>query len=57
MGGDAGIVTPDLLQQHLARNRALAGAIEITQDRGFLLGQPYLVAFGLIKSFELGRNV
>src|SRR5437016_2665892 len=44
MGGDAGIVTPHFLQQHLARDRPLPGAIEIAQDRGFLLGEANLVA-------------
>ncbi len=42
--GDAGIVTPDLLQQGLARDRTLPGAIEITQDRRLLLGEANLVA-------------
>ena len=42
--GDAGIVAPHFLQQRLARHRLLPGAIEIAQDRGFLLGQPHLAA-------------
>src|SRR5215218_252515 len=46
VGGDAGIVSPDLLQQCLARHRPLPGAIEITQDRGFLFGQADLAALG-----------
>src|SRR5262245_16366598 len=41
-----GIVAPHFLQQDLARDRALPGAIEIAQDRGFLFGQANLVAFG-----------
>ena len=45
--GHAGIIAPDLLQQRLARHRTLAGAIEVTQDRGFLFGQPNLVALGI----------
>src|ERR1700726_1845924 len=45
--GDARIVAPDLLQQHLARYRPLAGAIEIAQDRGLLFGEPNLVALGI----------
>src|SRR6202163_1677786 len=44
MRGDSRIVAPDLLQQRLARDRPLARAIKVTQDRGLLLGQPYLVA-------------
>src|SRR6476659_11283355 len=40
--GGAGIVTPYFLQQGLARNRLLPGAIEITQDRCFLFGQTNL---------------
>src|SRR5262245_32051761 len=44
MGGDAGIVAPHFLQQRLARNRLLTGAIEIAQDRGLLFGEADLVA-------------
>src|SRR5215471_6667988 len=47
VGGDAGIVAPDFLQQHLARDRPLAGAIEVAQDCGLLLGQADLVALGM----------
>src|SRR5262249_30780396 len=47
VGGDAGVIAPDLLQQGLARNRTLAGAIEISQDRGLLLREPHLVALGI----------
>src|SRR5262249_60806185 len=42
--GDTGIVTPDLLQQRLARYRALTGAVEIAQDRRFLFREPDFVA-------------
>src|SRR5262249_34984086 len=44
---DAGIIAPDLLQQDLARDRAFPRAIEVSQDRSLLLGQPNLVAFGI----------
>ena len=47
MGGDAGIVAPDFLQQRLARDRPLAGPIEKSQDRGLLLGETDLVSFGV----------
>ena len=47
MRGDAGVVAPDLLEQRLARHRPLAGAIEVAQDRGLLLGQPDLAALGI----------
>src|SRR6266436_4622176 len=47
VSGEPGIVAPDLLQQCLARNRTLAGAIEISQDRGLLLREPHLVALGI----------
>src|SRR6516162_5873975 len=47
VGGDAGVIAPDLLQQGLARNRTLAGAIEISQDRSLLLREPHLVALGI----------
>src|SRR5258706_9736588 len=39
MRGHARIVAPHFLQQRLARHRALAGTIEITQDGGLLLGE------------------
>src|SRR5262245_2175569 len=47
VGGDAGVIAPDLLQQRLARDRTLAGTIEISQDRGLLLREPHLVALGI----------
>ena len=40
--GDAGVIAPHFMQQHVAGDHALVGAIEIFQDRGFLLGQPDL---------------
>ncbi|VTZ62330.1 hypothetical protein EMEDMD4_370194 [Sinorhizobium medicae] len=43
MGGDAGIVTPDLFQEHVAGNHLLVGTIEIADDRGFLFRQPDLL--------------
>ena len=42
--GDTGIVTPDLLQQRLARYRALIGPVEIAQYRRFLFREPDFVA-------------
>src|SRR5215216_1452408 len=45
MCGHAGIVAPDFLQQDLARDRALAGAVQITQDCRLFLGEPDLAAF------------
>src|SRR5947208_846135 len=39
VGGDAGIVAPDLLEQGLARDRHLAGPVQEAQDRRFLLGE------------------
>src|SRR5215468_4688922 len=52
--GDAGIVTPHFLQQHLARHRPLSGAIEIAQDRGLLLGEADLVALGIEQDLRAG---
>src|SRR5438445_11022310 len=46
VGGDAGIIAPDLLEQGLARNRHLAGTVEETQDRRLLLRQPHLAGVG-----------
>ena len=40
----AGIVTPDLAEQGGAADRAIAGVVEIFEDRGFLFGQPHLLA-------------
>jgi hypothetical protein len=51
------IVAPDLLQPHLPRHRPLAGAVEIAQDQGLLLGEADLVALGIEKELELGRKV
>src|SRR5262245_13867083 len=56
MGGDAGIVPPDLLQQSLARYRVLPGAIEIAQDGGFLLGEPDLVSFRIEQNLRAGAK-
>src|SRR5437899_12182195 len=36
VGGDAGVVAPDLVEQHVARHRPVAGAEQVFQDRGFL---------------------
>jgi hypothetical protein len=57
MRRDAGIIAPDFLQHSLARNGFLPGTEKIAQDRGLLLGQPDLVAVGMSKILELGRNV
>src|SRR5438067_660258 len=46
MGGDTGIVAPDLLEQGLARHRHLAGAVEEAEDGGFFLRQPHLARIG-----------
>src|SRR5579863_708387 len=48
VGGDARVVAPDLVQQHVAADGAGAGAIEVFEDRGFFLGQSHLLAFGLV---------
>src|SRR5271155_2411743 len=52
VGGHSRIVAPNLLQQRLARNRLLTGAVEIAQDRGFLLGQADFAA--LVAEQEFG---
>jgi hypothetical protein len=44
--GSTGGSVKCLLQQHLSENRSLASAIKVTQDRGFLLGQPDLLPLG-----------
>ena len=55
MRGDAGVVAPDLMQQHVAGHDPLTGAIEIFEDRGFLLGQPDLAAAAIDQQF--GRRL
>src|ERR1051326_8886615 len=52
VGGDAGIVAPDFLQQRFARHRPLPGAVQIAQDRGLLLGQAIHVALGIEQKFR-----
>jgi len=47
VGGNAGVIAPDLLQQRLARDRTLVGTIEISQDGGLLIREPHLVALGI----------
>src|ERR1700730_6034372 len=42
---DTRIIAPNLLQQSFTRDRSLARAIEVPQDRGLLLRQPDLVSF------------
>src|SRR4029077_13729015 len=46
VGGDTLIVTPDFLQQRLARHRQLSGPVQEAKDRSFLLGQSYLSGVG-----------
>src|SRR6476660_1152973 len=51
MGGDAGVITPDLMQQHVAGDHALAGTIKLFEDRGFLLGESYIAAAAVDQQF------
>src|ERR1700730_1954411 len=44
VGGDARIVAPDFLQQHLARYRILPRAVEIAKNRGFLFREAHFRA-------------
>jgi hypothetical protein len=45
VGGDAGIVAPDLLQQHIAAVTTLSlGTIEVLDDGRFLFGEADLAA-------------
>ena len=43
VGRDAGVVAPDLAQQGVAPDHQVAAAIEVLEDRGFLLGQADLL--------------
>src|SRR5260370_32638420 len=40
--GDAAVVSPHLIQQHVTRHRPVAGADQVFPDRGVLVGQPVL---------------
>ena len=51
VGGDTRIVTPDLFEKHIAGDDLLVGAVEIADDRGFLLGQPDLAALVVEQQF------
>src|SRR3990167_9804671 len=48
MRRDARVVTPDLVQQDIARHRAVTGTKKVFQDRGFLVGEPDLLLAALI---------
>src|SRR4029078_1488566 len=50
--GDAGVVAPDFMQEHVAGDHALASAIEIFEDRGLLLGEPDLAAAAVDQQFR-----
>src|SRR5262249_53622300 len=52
MRGDAGIVAPDLMQQNVAGDHALAGTIEIFEDRRLLLGESDLAAAAVDQQFR-----
>src|SRR5215471_10411235 len=54
VGGDAGVVAPDLVQQHVTRHRPVAGAEQIHQDGGFLVGQPDLLLAALLHQHLAG---
>ena len=40
MGADGGIIAPHFVQQHIAPDYLIGGAIEKFQDRGFFFRQP-----------------
>src|SRR5713101_3179058 len=54
--GDPGIVAPDLVQQDIAGDRPVAGAEQVFQDRGFLVGQADLFLAALLRQ-HLGGGV
>ena len=56
MGRDAGIITPDLLEQHIPGDDLLVGSIEIFDDRSFFLGKTHLCA-PLVDQEFLARDV
>ena len=54
VGGDPGVIAPDLSQQFLARHGLGPGAVEVFEDVGFLLGQADLLR--LVIDQDLGRR-
>ena len=52
-----GVVAPHLLQKRVSRHYFLIGAVEIPQDRGFLLGQLEFEPLSDTSIFEPGLNV
>src|SRR5207248_4701 len=54
VGGDAGVVAPDLVQQHVARHRPVAGTEQVFEDRGFLVGEPNLLLATLLHQHLAG---
>src|SRR5215813_888206 len=52
VGGDAGIIAPDFLQQCLARYWTLASTTKISQDAGLLPREPHLVTLGIEQEFR-----
>ena len=52
--GHVGVIAPDVLEQRLARDRLLFGAMEVAQDRGFFLGQPQFDALLVDKVLRSG---
>src|SRR6478609_6864856 len=54
MGGDAGIVAPDIVQQGVAADNLLACPIQELDDRGFLFGEPDFLR--IVADQELGRR-
>ena len=59
VGGDRGVVAPDLAQQGVAAHDLVPGPIEVLQDRRFLFGQADLLAWisPWTSSLALGRKV
>src|ERR1700681_765670 len=56
VGGDAGIIAPDFLQQHLARYRVLPRAVEVAKDRGFLFREAHFRAALIHQELRAGTE-
>src|SRR5262249_50233944 len=55
MRPDAGIVAPDLVQKRVAADDLVAGAVEVLEDRRFLLGQAHFLAAAFLDQ-QLGAR-
>ena len=56
VGGDAGVVAPDLVQKHFAPDHPVTGAIQVFQDRRLLVGEADFALVGVVDE-KLGAGL